>query len=356
MAPPPDSPLLHRVPSYAVSVSLSPLICFRAHKVPVTYVAAGQLGHGRTVASGDISGEVLVWDADTAVKRASLSLKVRSVGWVLMSLPLWPFTLCAPPPQKRGLARPEGVSCIRLTPSFLVAGGDDGTVAAWSFMASARGCGPQAKLVPQLVFRQATDLDVVRVLSVAPNANLVAAGGHNGKAKVWLCYAAKAAAPSASPFALRASKPFSRVTGKALKGHTTRVTTLLCSATHVVSSSLDGTVKVWDVMDNHLGRCLRSLRVPDEGVRAVAAWGDQLFCGTVAGRTIKYHFTRPDSAATTSVAAAVAGNTTPSSVGSASSSRISSKGTSRKSQARRWQVDDDLTYDPSEFGPYELQL
>ena len=57
---------------------------------------------------------------------------------------------------------------------------------------------------------------------------------------------------------------------KLLKGHEGPITALKIDLTKVTSASIDGSVKLWEVVGKHAGRCLRTLKHPKLRVPALS--------------------------------------------------------------------------------------
>ena len=57
---------------------------------------------------------------------------------------------------------------------------------------------------------------------------------------------------------------------KLLKGHEGPITALKIDLTKVTSASIDGSVKLWEVVGKHAGRCLRTLKHPKLRIPALS--------------------------------------------------------------------------------------
>ena len=85
-----------------------------------------------------------------------------------------------------------------------------------------------------------------------------------------------------------------------LKGHSNTVVALHCDASKLISASLDGTLRFWDLRAHKVGRCLRTLHRPvvkgshqpssHVGVTSMAVRGTELACGFADGTVWLYNF------------------------------------------------------------------
>ena len=131
----------------------------------------------------------------------------------------------------------------------------------------------------------ATTGNVVTTASLAAPRSIPSSSSGGGGAAVPLAssipgYSGSAAAPSPSAAALL---PSSGVVCKVLKGHSARVTGLHIDNCKIVTCSLDGSIKIWDVSEPSVGRLLQTLRVPSEA-SSLSVRGQRVLVGTVSGR------------------------------------------------------------------------
>jgi hypothetical protein len=183
-------------------------------------------------------------------------------------------------PRKGGR---EGVVCLKLHEALVVAGGSEGTVAVWL-----RRFSGDVELAPELVLRERAH-SIVRVLAVpGPGVRLcaIATGGGEGDVRLWPIPGVfppvrPTPAPAAAPAALC----------RLLKGHASRITGLRIDAVKVVSVSLDGAAKVWDLAEHCLGRPLATLRLPaGSELSSVAVARSDILLGTVDGSLHHFRF------------------------------------------------------------------
>lgn len=279
-----------------------------------------------TVVSGDAAGEIIAWQgsggADAgSVRLYSLSLSggaggsdrvgsgrggprsafsPLSGGGTASARDRGTSLLALSPPPPGALAsapsRSEGVACVAISDTHVVAGGSEGTVCIWRrrFFAGA------SEAPPELLLREARAHAIVRALflgggcSSAPAAGAVhpplaltapppstcVTGGGEGDVRQWTLPAPP------SDGAPRGPAP---VECRVLRGHTGRITGIAADLCKVVTASLDGSVRVWDAVVG--GAPLHTLRFPPApgaspvlGVSSLAVNGDALLAGLVDGR------------------------------------------------------------------------
>lgn len=260
-----------------------------------------------SIASGDANGDILLWDAGSQGKVAALQI------------------------NRRGGAGKEGVACLRLHDEVVVAGGSEGTVVVWKRRFSRHAVPPPApaaaphgapsltaplwlevETAPELIFRETRAHSIVRVIAVPPPSVRLCAvvtGGGEGDVRLWPLPSmfthtpaqaqGSSSAPSTpiegstpAPVALHAASTPSPPPCKVLKGHSARITGLHVDAVKIVSCSLDGTAKVWDLMEHSLGRNLATLRVPaGDELSSLHVFGRDILLGGVHGAVHHFRFT-----------------------------------------------------------------
>ena len=312
-----------------------------------------------TLVSGDVTGEIILWrgcgpDAGAArIATLSLSGLTGGVGVGGSTAPITRRSAFSPLASAGGgsgssltggagvggsgaaaaggggtvPSRTEGVACLALSASHIVAGGSEGTVCIWRRrFAAPHGCDltqepllsplpssattlsianalPLVEGPPELLHREPRVHSIVRAIflpggsssapaaaAVHPPLSLTApphatclTGGSEGDVRLWTLPPPHSAA-AASPTPPRVLE--SRV----LRSHTGRITGLGADMSKVVTASLDGSVKVWDVHSGG-GAPLHTLRFPPHphggspsGVSSLSVVGDALVAGLVDGR------------------------------------------------------------------------
>ena len=223
----------------------------------------------------------------------------------------------------------EGVSCIAIDSDFIVAGGSEGTVAAWrrKFLrtpSSSNSLQQETEMVPDLLFRENRAHSIVRVVQVPGGRTQVSAilsGGGEGDVRLWpipvlsptstsviTTVSSNASSSilksintvnnsvSATPLSMSSSSSTSvnNVIVKEcrlLKGHQSRISGLYFNTTICITTSLDGTIKIWDLQAPHLGRLLHSSRVPNnEEISSLHCIGTDILVGTVEGHIFTLSF------------------------------------------------------------------
>ena len=94
-----------------------------------------------------------------------------------------------------------------------------------------------------------------------------------------------AASTSIIPLAATVAAVTTLLPSRLLRGHSACITGLHIDNNKIVSCSQDGTVKLWDVAEPHVGRILQTLRLPAEASTLSVA-GDVLSCGLIDGRIV----------------------------------------------------------------------
>lgn len=95
--------------------------------------------------------------------------------------------------------------------------------------------------------------------------------------------------PALLPTAAATAATASAATCKVMRGHSARITALYMDNFKILSASLDGCIKVWDLQEPHVGRCLQTVRLPSEA-SSMSCAGDIVSVGTVDGRVIVLAF------------------------------------------------------------------
>lgn len=100
--------------------------------------------------------------------------------------------------------------------------------------------------------------------------------------------------PSSTMISLPSSSSISNTILKEcrlLKGHQSRISGLYFNTTIVITTSLDGNIKIWDLQAPHLGRLLHSSRVPyNEEISSLHCTGTDILVGTVEGHVYTLSF------------------------------------------------------------------
>lgn len=298
------------------SSSGAPLSCLALHRhssTPLPQLAFGAAAAppssprgGMLLATGDIAGGICVWAAASGALLARLSLGGGEAG------------------EAAGEA-PEGVRCIALDDGLLAVGGSRGSVAAWalppvwwgSVSSASSAIDALAPAPPQLLLRERAAHTSVRLLYLPGGAGQGASSGPSNA----LCSAAQASCRFREP-SLSAAPPLpsALLTGggegdvrlwplshraagtgdspapppacKLLRGHSGRVTGLYADCHKILTCSVDGAFKVWDAVDQHVGRCLFTLRLPAPAT-ALACVGQLAGVGLADGRTYLFEFLAP---------------------------------------------------------------
>jgi len=230
--------------------------------------------------SGDSGGEIVLCHCDVACAESPLT-KVA-----VMQL---------------GRSPREGVAVLAIDSDVIVAGGSEGTVAIWRrrFHEAPPGGSLAVELAPELLVREARAHTSVRVaLAPAGRAQVAAVltGGGEGDVRLWVLPPGSdrvpygAAKPPPSP-PVPVQVPAAPMVSKVLRGHSSRITGLHLDNSAAISLSLDGSVKVWDLQENHLGGLLCSARLPEgREASSLSCSGPDIVVGSVDGRAYLFTF------------------------------------------------------------------
>jgi hypothetical protein len=152
----------------------------------------------------------------------------------------------------------------RVTNSFVttvIAGFMDGRVVVWH--ADSSEGNPDVSVHVRGSFAYGS-LSAVRAIAAAswqrPYVRMIAFGRDDSTIQLWEL----PLLPQSNALELQDAPASKQSSGwkKVLKGHEGAITALKIDLTKVTSASMDGTVKLWEVVGKHAGRCLRTLRHP----------------------------------------------------------------------------------------------
>ncbi len=215
------------------------------------------------VVSGDSQGDLRLWNATNGIFVES----GLACGRTSEALPL----------QRNGKMITKLKTCVsRVEHSLVVtvvAGNLDGHVFVWH--------GESRPDKPALTFKKrgtftSSALSAVRSIAMAtwqrPLLRMIAFGSDDGNVRLWELPAMYSTDETGSinPLEDKVIKAAAMVDDsgkkkawdKLLKGHDGSITALKIDLTKVTSASVDGSVKLWEVVGKHAGRCLRTLKHP----------------------------------------------------------------------------------------------
>jgi len=295
------------------------------------------------IVSGDAGGDIVLWHV----------AEVDSVSNDLANAS--PLTKVAVMQLRGGGASREGVTCLSMDGDFIVAGGSEGTVTIWrrrfgnvpSSSPLSTDLSPISvvELAPELLHREHRAHSIVRLVATPSGRSLVSAvlsGGGEGDVRLWMIppspgsslpssrvtgakisiavsqaistaaheskskwaeakgYSSPSSNSSAQMNTSNSSNPTSsqlpaptlvHIQCKVLRGHTSRITSLHMDNCILISLSLDGAIKVWDLQEPHLGGMLFTARLPDaREASSLSCAGTDVAIGSVDGHVFVYSF------------------------------------------------------------------
>jgi WD40 repeat protein len=247
------------------------------------------------------------------------------------------------------------VTCLSMDGDFIIAGGSEGTVTIWrrrfgkvstqfSESSSSSSNTTLVELAPELLSREHRAHSIVRLVVTPSGRSLVSAalsGGGEGDVRLWMIPPAPGSisssvrtgtkvanvvsnaiataaieskikwaeargytSPSPTSISLApVQAPLSflgnpnpqptpiTVQCKVLRGHTSRITGLSMDNCVLISLSLDGAMKVWDLQEPHIGGMLFTARLPDaREASSLSCSGTDVAIGSVDGHVFVFSF------------------------------------------------------------------
>jgi len=296
------------------------------------------------VVSGDAGGDIVLWhvaepgsissDAATSPLSKVAVMQLRGGG---------------------GGGSREGVTCLSMDGDLIIAGGSEGTVTIWrrrfgkvstqfSESISSSNAIPLVELAPELLSREQRAHSIVRLVVTPSGRSLVSAalsGGGEGDVRLWMIppapgsvsssvrtgsKVANAVSNAIATAAFESKVKWAEARGytspsptsisqapvqaslsvignpttqpspntvqcKVLRGHTSRITGLSIDNCVLISLSLDGAMKVWDLQEPHIGGMLFTARLPDaREASSLSCSGTDVAIGSVDGRVFVFSF------------------------------------------------------------------
>ena len=295
------------------------------------------------IVSGDAGGDIVLWHVAEPGSASSDVANTNTLSKVaVMQL-------------RGGGSSREGVTCLSMDGDFIVAGGSEGTVTIWrrrfGNISSSSSTTTESipvtvvELAPELLFREHRAHSIVRLVVTPSGRSLVSAvlsGGGEGDVRLWMIPStpgsnpstgrragAKVASTVSNAIAIAANESKMRwaeakgytnqspnltvsasassssiptppqlpaqtstqVQCKVLRGHTSRITGLHIDNCILISLSLDGAMKVWDLQEPHIGGMLFTVRLPDaREASSLSCAGTDVAVGSVDGHVFVFSF------------------------------------------------------------------
>ena len=203
------------------------------------------------IVSGDAAGDVSIWNVSAGIFEEVLQ------GGVIIDQSQFARNGRLVSTLKGLVSRVDDIRIVTV-----VAGYASGNVVVWH--GESKGSSQELLFIPRGVFTDGSaSAAVVRAIAVAswqrPYVRMIAFGGDDCAVNLWELPLIENGRESAAVWNARSS---SKGWKKVLRGHDGAISAVKIDLAKVTSASMDGTVKLWEVVGKHAGRCLRTLRHP----------------------------------------------------------------------------------------------
>jgi len=202
------------------------------------------------IISGDAAGDVSIWNVSAGIFEEVLQ------GGVKMDQSQFARNGRLVSTLKGFVSRADDIRIVTV-----VAGYANANVVVWH--GESKGTSQKISFIPRGVFTDGSVSAAVRAIAVAswqrPYVRMIAFGGDDCAVNLWELPLIEPGRESTAVWNTRSS---SEGWKKVLRGHDGAISAVKIDLAKVTSASMDGTVKLWEVVGKHAGRCLRTLRHP----------------------------------------------------------------------------------------------